>query len=926
MTPVLKLSIKILILPVVALWVTTASVAQSEICSNYRDTISQLFKSDYPRTLLYYDSLFLCYQKKGDITGYLNIMDERFYNAFYSNEVEDMRAFIGDYDSTLAELEHQGVKVHKFFIESNHLIHILYNEYIGDYKTCIELAETQFPYILAYGHPCDHFRNRIRLAAHYEMFGRYQNANQCLLEAYDVAKNGIPLYKENVMMALLKLFHQYQYTFGDPEKADATLKELKSLEKEIAQPYGDMAILYPNLYLVNTSIFEYYCTQQERDSACKYLQLAIQFSGHFGQGLTNIEKQLAHYYQLTGLTDSALYYYQAHITKLQKQYGEKKIEVAQAWLEEATYYAQNKEWLNALNDIQTALIAIPGKFEDHDYHHSPVFEATTSPKDLFLALKLKTAVLFRLSETTQGDYLATAYATAAETIRLIDKIRGDYQSDFDKTYLIESGYSIYEQLIAAALKLQQQTGDFQYGKAAFAAAEKSRSIALFDAHQLSEVEKFLSPEDRERLYSLRAKLTAGQNKMITIPMSDPDWSLLQQEYSNVRHELRDFMDNEILIKYPDYHQRQYETAQTGVAEVQAALAPGQSLLQYFTGDSAITAFVITQDTFVVKVIPLTFPLENRVQQFRYYMDELHYMEGADKFVSITYQLYEQLLSPLESLLTPKVIIAADGILNYLPFEALITRKPLVPSRFKDHIYFLNRHEVSYCFSASLMIKTSKQYRSPVDSLTLSAFAPFYEGDSLRFVYDKYAMRGEQLDSLPGSGEETFRVSRLWNGIYYWGKSATKQCFTATVQKADILLLSTHGKSEGHLGDYSWLAFSRPDSSGYELLYADEIINLKLHATLVFLSACETGMGKIRRGEGVISLARAFTYAGAKSVITTLWSVNDGGTRLLVIDFFSLLHQGMTNSEALRSAKLRQIQQEGVGSHPYFWAGFVGLGD
>jgi CHAT domain-containing protein len=477
--------------------------------------------------------------------------------------------------------------------------------------------------------------------------------------------------------------------------------------------------------------------------------------------------------------------------------------------------------------------------------------------------------------------------------------------------------------IAAALKLQEQTGDQKYAEAAFAAAEKSRSIALLDANRLSEVENNFSQEDRNRLYAFRARLTALENKKAALSLDSPEWNGAQQQYSSLHYAFQQFIDQDILTKYPTYYQLKYETAQTGVPEVQKALGTDQSLLLYFVGDSAISAFVVTSNTFTIKVIPLTFPLKTWVEQFRYYMDESHYKEGVDQFVQVASQLYDKLLSPLESLLKPKVIIAADGLLNYLPFEALIAQQPAIPSRFKEHEYFLKLHEVSYCFSATLMIKMARQEKQEQPPPSLMAFAPFYEGDSLRFVYNDYSSRGDTLDALPASGEETYRVSQLWKGKYYWGKSASKQYFMEAAQKTDILLLSTHGKSEDRMGDYSWLAFSKSDTAGYELLYANEIINLRLHSSLVFLSACETGMGKIRRGEGVISLARAFTYAGAKSVITTLWSVNDSGTGSLVIDFFLYLHQGKTQSEALQSAKLRQIQQ---GRHPYFWAGFVGLGD
>ena len=107
----------------------------------------------------------------------------------------------------------------------------------------------------------------------------------------------------------------------------------------------------------------------------------------------------------------------------------------------------------------------------------------------------------------------------------------------------------------------------------------------------------------------------------------------------------------------------------------------------------------------------------------------------------------------------------------------------------------------------------------------------------------------------------------------------------------------------------------------------DIYNLSLNADLVVLSACETGIGELKRGEGIISLARAFAYAGAKSIVTTLWSVDDARTKDLMVFFYRNLLQGMPKDEALARARSDYFEKyKGANAHPYFWAGFVGIGD
>jgi CHAT domain-containing protein len=106
-----------------------------------------------------------------------------------------------------------------------------------------------------------------------------------------------------------------------------------------------------------------------------------------------------------------------------------------------------------------------------------------------------------------------------------------------------------------------------------------------------------------------------------------------------------------------------------------------------------------------------------------------------------------------------------------------------------------------------------------------------------------------------------------------------------------------------------------------------IYNLTLNADLVVLSACETGIGELKRGEGIVSLARAFAYAGAKSIITTLWSVNDKSTMHIMEEFYRQLHKGQPKDYALWKAKMEYLQKaKSETAHPFFWSAFVPVGD
>jgi CHAT domain-containing protein len=169
---------------------------------------------------------------------------------------------------------------------------------------------------------------------------------------------------------------------------------------------------------------------------------------------------------------------------------------------------------------------------------------------------------------------------------------------------------------------------------------------------------------------------------------------------------------------------------------------------------------------------------------------------------------------------------------------------------------------------------------------------------------------------------------MYKGDYFVNSDATEQKFYDVAGDYRMVHLSTHGVADARQGDYSYLAFAeQKDSIENEFLYVRDIYNTQLNADLVFLSACETAQGELQRGEGIISLARAFAYAGAKSIITTLWQVDDAATKDISIEFYKNLKKGLTKDFALRQAKLRHIKSaRSAQKHPFFWAAMIGIGD
>jgi CHAT domain-containing protein len=244
-------------------------------------------------------------------------------------------------------------------------------------------------------------------------------------------------------------------------------------------------------------------------------------------------------------------------------------------------------------------------------------------------------------------------------------------------------------------------------------------------------------------------------------------------------------------------------------------------------------------------------------------------------------------------------------LNRIPFEILIDDKG---------DFLLDTYAISYNHSASLF--TNKKTNS--QNSTILVFAPYANG-----AFQKTTFRDRNLGSLPFSTKEVENIK----GITYKNQSATKNRFLQDYQKHGVIHFATHAQMDDTDPSKSFIAFY-PDSSDYKL-YTEELYNLSLKNTqLVVLSACEAGGGKLQKGEGLMSLARGFAYAGCPAVITTLWKANDESTAWLSERLHHYLNKGWNKSEALRQAKI-DFRASDIGQeydHPYFWANFILIGD
>ena len=376
-----------------------------------------------------------------------------------------------------------------------------------------------------------------------------------------------------------------------------------------------------------------------------------------------------------------------------------------------------------------------------------------------------------------------------------------------------------------------------------------------------------------------------------------------------------------------------------LAAARAALDPGSVLLTYSVGESRSYLFVIEAEgapgpglSFYQLAIGRE-GLKEEIAAFR------SLLTRPETLLSAVQQrgrhLYNLLVRPAEPVLAKadRWLISPDGPLHGLPFAALLAG---------DH-YLAERNPVHVVASAAVYkeIKAIRPEKPTAPALEILAVGdPIYparldtQTENATDPQVQTALRrGYRLESLPATRNEVEAISKLFpQARTLLGRDATEETIKSLAPRARRLHFACHGLLDERFPLNSGLAFSIPEhpEEGRDngLLQAWEIFeSVRLDADLVTLSACDSGLGKEMGGEGMVGLVRAFQFAGARSVLASLWSVSDDSTALLMKRFYTYLRQGKTKDDALRAAQLDLIRSENRDlSHPYHWAGFALYGD
>jgi CHAT domain-containing protein/tetratricopeptide (TPR) repeat protein len=526
---------------------------------------------------------------------------------------------------------------------------------------------------------------------------------------------------------------------------------------------------------------------------------------------------------------------------------------------------------------------------------------------------------------SQGK-LAAALQNYKEAVLAVERIRGRLRLRFYNPGFFKDKMEVYVSLIRLLYAMQQKDPSPKYAEEAFAFAERARARGFLDSLEEAGLglEASSSPDLRREEQRLSEDISYLQIHLQTPDLPGNERKTLLEKLDQAECSYRDLLirmrqDSPKLAGLP------YKKPLDAAAVRERLPAGDTALVEYVLGENSSFAFLVTKEAVSLARLPRSGELSGLVASYLRFLN----LRETNTFLARRggQRLCELLLGPFQSRLRAgirKIIVVPDGKLYYLPFEALVEPATLELRQDQRDRFLVEAYEFSYAPSASALVRLLERRKTGSRKMDLLAVAAPTVPGSINLG----AGLSSDLPALRYAQREIRTISRFFQGSQrkvLSGRQAEEgRLKNLALTDYRIIHFAAHGLFDDQNWDRSCLLLGRSESSNEDGLFQPrDILGLDLASDLVVLSACQTGKGRLERGEGLTGLASAFLLAGSESVLVSLWNINDRSTARFMEFFYSSLSEGKSTSLALGEAKVKMINS-GNG-HPFFWAAFVLVG-
>ncbi len=721
------------------------------------------------------------------------------------------------------------------------------------------------------------------------------------------------------------------YKKGETDKALISFKDAYDIQiRVLGENHPDIARTCNNI----GNVLE---KQGKKESALKFYQKALEIKKiNYGEN----HPELAFYYNNIGKNyrkrgdfENALKYLKKAASILESNYGTKNSGLVNIYANIGEIYVKISDFHNALTYYQKSIAANVRDFNPApgDYFINPVLKNYTNVNKLLISLEGKAQAFTALyQKDSLFNFIKSAYDDYILCDSVIVEAKKTVIKKEDKILLGNNARKIYAEAVNTSILLSYITTDKRekknYEEQAFIFAEKNKAAVLSDAVAASEAVSFSGiPKEileKERKYKTEI---AALEKSIALAENSKELDRFNQKLFDVNNEYRKF-SKKLEKDFPKYYRSKYKTIQISIRDIQKKLDDESAVRSYFIGDYYIIIFTITKNNLFISNSEKPDDLYQQIAEFNKNITS-GYESSFPKYLKSANNLFKLLFPDRLPAEIYKLTIIPDGMINLIPFEALIVKEYQGDFKdFKNYPFLIKNYEINYAYSAGLLINSLNEKYKKSGSEDWLGVAP---------VFDKAGSTqiGKiSVTSLPGSEKEISKIDSIFKSEGLETEEVLNDKATESfVKNTDLkdyryIHIATHGIVNTEEPKLSGLVFY-PEKAGNDgILYSGEIYNLQMNADLVVLSACETGIGKISKSEGVIGLSRALLYAGAKNIIVSLWKVSDESTTELMTDFYiGLIIDKEDKATALYDAKIKMIENGGNFAHPFFWSPFVLIG-
>jgi len=535
------------------------------------------------------------------------------------------------------------------------------------------------------------------------------------------------------------------------------------------------------------------------------------------------------------------------------------------------------------------------------------------------ALLINTASKYYSAEVKSEPFLKELLDKLEDAISILEQRKKVVTTHQDITTLNTENTELFDFAKKLRLELYTKTNDVTY---------LDQVISIHEAGIYNRIRTRLNLRDNTSFKNVPTNILEREKSLKKslneIVKEGEDFDVNKFAETNMIWE--QFLDS-LKKQHPRYFKMRYASIEESLDGLQKNLPENTSIVRYLFIDTELHVFLVTKT--LKKIVKLEYdPVKDHIEK----LNKQSY--DIAEVSPVLWELYNAIWSPFANdITTKKVVIIPDRELFNLSFETL-TPKPLQSFTEFTTNSLLASHDISYNFSLLLLKEKSNVIDYNEDFV---AFAPGFTSkmkkDYQMGLKDSVSLDKTYLTLLPQPNSEDLvkQYSKVFKGSFYINENASKEVFKNNAPEHKIIHIGTHAENNNISPELSRLIFAKnsngTDSYNENSLYTYEIYNINLSSNLAILTACETGKPTHQPGEGMISLAHAFNYAGSESILTSLWQIDEESSTEIIKYFYDNISEGMDKDEALRKAKLKYLSSaEGRTAAPQYWAGLVLIGD